>query len=136
MSEVRTQIAWWAGALAIILVAACGSEDKTPAKDAAQVLERWQKAGLEVGEFEPVEVKSLDGAECRRGAVAGVETTLCRFADDDAAKAAAPAGLKLVANTTGAALPRGPLLLVVADRKGADPSGKTINKMTKIFLGR
>jgi hypothetical protein len=127
----------WLSCVALLAgVGACGDENPGAATDPKEVVARWQKAGLEVGAHAVIDKHNLGEASCARGKVGGVETTLCLYASDEAAKAAQPAGLKAVGKTTGAALPRGPMLLVVADRAKADPDGKTINKITKTFLGR
>jgi hypothetical protein len=66
--------------------------------------------------------------------VDGLGVTLCSYPDEAGAKAAEPAGLAAVGDATGTALSRGRLLLVVADRAKADPTGKTIDRITKVFL--
>jgi len=48
------------------------------------------------------------------------------------AKAAEDAGLTWVGDTTGASQAAGKVLVVVADRRKGDPSGRTINQMMKL----
>jgi hypothetical protein len=115
----------------------CGSDSSTAAAEKPDdVIEAWRTAGLEVGEHAPLAEHVLGEAECVRGEVAKVETTVCSYATDDAAKQAQNAGLGMVGSTTGASLARGKLLLVVADRGSHDKDGKAINALTKSFLGR
>jgi hypothetical protein len=99
-----------------------------------EVFASLAKGGLEAQALAATDGKQLGSGDCKRGVVKGVETTVCRYADEAAAKAAQPKGLAVVGNATGAALSHGPLLLVVADRDKRDPHGKTINQLTKTFL--
>ena len=120
-----------------IAVCLCACDDSKPAPDTeADVLAMWTHAGLAVGDHQPLADHNLGDADCQRGEISGVETTICGYESADAAKAAQPAGLSLVGAVTGASLPRGKVLLVVADRNNRDPSGKTIHAVTKAFLGR
>lgn len=115
----------------------CGSDSAAAAPEKADdVLESWKSAGLEVGEHALMPKHELGEARCVRGEVSKIETTLCTYPSDEAANQAQAAGLTVVGSTTGAALARGKLLLVVSDRKDADKDGKTINSLTKTFLGR
>jgi hypothetical protein len=125
-----------AAAAAVLLLAACG-DDKAPPSGADDVFEAWRNAGLTVGPHDALDNSdTLGGGSCQRGEVDGIETTVCGYESEDAARAAQPAGLDLVGDATGASLPRGKVLLVVADRGGSDPSGKKIHQLTKAFLGK
>jgi hypothetical protein len=121
-------------ALAVMLAAGCG--DNAAPEDASDVVKSWKAAGLEVGEMTALDEHELGEASCERGEVKGVETTLCAYDSDEAAEAARPAGLAAVGDATGSALANGKVLLIVADRDKADPDGKTINQMTKVFMGK
>lgn len=117
----------------------CGSESSAaqPAPENADgVFKAWSAAGLEVSEHALLPRHTLGEARCMRGEVAKVETTVCMYDSPEAATKARDAGLKIVGQHTGASLARGPLLLVVADRRDADKDGKAINTLTKTFLGR
>jgi hypothetical protein len=127
----------------VALAAACGSKEgdssapaSAPAAAAedpiAPVLAAWKSAGLDVGAFAPADAKSL-GGKCQAGTVAGIDTTLCAYPDDGAAKGAEAAGLATVGDSTGLAVAQGKVLLVIADRKHADPSGKKLNDAVKSF---
>ena len=118
----------YAIAVAVALSCACGSE-----KD--DVVDAWKEAGLEPTSFEKLTDDEL-GDECYLGKVDGLEVTLCRYADAAAAEAARERGLERVGETTGAALPSGRLLLVIADRDRVDPTGRTINKVARAFADR
>jgi hypothetical protein len=121
--------------LAAWTAAGCGDEPAAPDK-ADDVLETWKSAGLEVGEHALLPKHELGDARCVRGEVGQIETTLCSYRSDEAATAAKVAGHELVGSTTGTALARGKLLLVVSDRTDAHKDGKTIHTLTKTFLGR
>ncbi len=120
---------------AVLCLCACDDTKPTPETE-ADVLTLWTNAGLTVGNHEPFAQHNLGDADCQRGEVGGVETTICGYESAEAAKSAQPAGLAMVGRVTGASLPRGKMLLVVADRNNTDLSGKTINTVTKVFLGR
>jgi hypothetical protein len=121
----------------LALGAAAGCDDSKAAPQRADdVFAAWRNAGLTIGDHDDLDAHGLGKADCERGDVAGVETTVCAFETDEAAQAAQKAGLALVGETTGTALARGRVLLVVADRQRVDPQGKQINKVTQAFLGR
>jgi hypothetical protein len=128
-----------AGALALLLgssaLVACAREKADPAtRTIEDVLTELAVAGLATAGAAPVDGAALGGGECRKGVVAGLDVTLCGYRDEAAARAAQPAGLASVGEATGAALHHGRLLLVVVDPARADPSGKKINQITRIFL--
>jgi hypothetical protein len=100
------------------------------------LMKSWGDAKLQVSAFAPVDGKAYAGGTCQAGTVSGVDTVLCSYPDAKAAKAAEAAGLAAIGETTGSSLSRDNLLLVVSDPRKADPSGRTINAVTKSFLGR
>ena len=116
----------------VALAAGCG--DAAPPGGPSAVFDAWKRAGLTVSTL--TSSTPLAGGECRAGNANGVEVTLCTYADDKAATGAQPAGLAVVGDATGASLAQGTMLLVVADRRKTDPTGKTINQLTKVFRGR
>jgi hypothetical protein len=126
--------------LALVLVtialgASAGCDDKPAAPSGpGAVFDAWKSAGLTVSTL--TASAPLAGGECRAGSANGVEVTLCTFADDKTATGAQPAGLAVIGDATGASLAQGSMLLVVADRRKTDPTGKTINQLTKVFRGR
>ncbi|HUH01451.1 MAG TPA: hypothetical protein VML75_05610 [Kofleriaceae bacterium] len=122
--------------VAAVLAAACGSDSAKSPENADAVFGAWTNAGLEVSEHAPLEKHDLGDARCMRGEVAKVETVVCAYDSAEAATKARDAGLAMVGQHTGASLARGTLLLIVTDRAKADPDGKTINLLTKTFLGR
>ena len=113
----------------LLLAAACGGKK---ADGVSGAVEAWKKAGLEASAFSKVEGGDLGGA-CQVGVVGGLDVTLCEYADASAAKASEEKGLAIVGDATGASLASGKLLLVVADRRKADPSGKKLNQLTQTF---
>ena len=117
----------------LLYCAGCG--DKVPATQDG-MLDKWKSAGLEVSAFAPTDGAAYGGGSCQAGQVAGLETTLCQHADATQAGAVREQALKKVGNVTGYALVNDRWLLVVADRKKVDPSGKTMNLLAITFQGR
>jgi hypothetical protein len=105
-----------------------------PPPAAPAVLDTWKAAGLTVSQFAPVDGSALGGT-CQGGTVGGIDVTLCTYPSADAAKKAEDKGYAAVGATTGTALAQGSMLLVAADRKKADPQGRTINQLAKLFRG-
>jgi len=130
-------------ALAIALglaaaVTACGKSDKGGGGAAASgrdaVVSAWNKAGLTVSAMTPDKSGTI-GTDCVTGTVSGVDVVVCSFASEADAKAAEAKGYAWVGDTTGTALAHAMLVLAVADRRAADPSGRTINAIAKVFRG-
>jgi len=123
-------------ALAILfVVAACGKGGDGGGSAAGAtprdgVLDAWKKAGLAPSAFTAAQ-NSPVGKDCAQGSVNNIDVLVCNFASEAEATAAVDAGLKWVGDTTGISTPKGTVLVVAADRKKADPSGTTINKLMK-----
>ncbi len=100
------------------------------------VLDSWKKSGLTVTAFDVADGSKYGGGACRAGQLNGVDATVCELASPEAAKAAEPKGLDAIGATTGASIAHGALLLVIADRRKADPEGRTINIATRLFEGK
>lgn len=115
--------------LVIALVAACGKGDGGPSSRDA-LIEAWKKGGLETSAF--AAATSPVGKDCASGTVGKVDVLVCAFATADEAKAAQDAGLQWVGDTTGISQAKGMFLIAAADRRKADPSGKTINQLVKL----
>ncbi|HTJ44622.1 MAG TPA: hypothetical protein VL463_21100 [Kofleriaceae bacterium] len=105
-----------------------------PPSESPAVLDTWKQAGLTVSAFTPADGKTV-GGQCQSGTVGGVDVELCNFADASAAKKAEDRGLSIVGETTGVSIAQGSMLLIAADRRKADPSGRTINQIAKLFRG-
>lgn len=125
------------GIVIATLVAASACESDTSSSNTPtsidEVVSAWAEVGLDASKLVAADERPLEAQHCRRGPISGVEVTLCRYADASSALAAREKGLKQIGETTGTALPVGELLLVVADRSKADPSGKAINTIAKTF---
>ena len=117
---------WCIAASALLF--ACG----TPVD---KVQDAWKKAGHEVSELKPVE-KTIAGGKCSAGTVAGFEATLCEFDSESKATQAQANGLAVVDDDVGASIAAGKLLLVVADRRKSDPTGRKLNEIIKLFHER
>ena len=96
----------------------------------ADVIDAWKKGGLSPSPLTVAQVPV--GKDCQTGTVGAVDVLLCVFPSNAEAKAAEEAGLGWVGDTTGAAQAAGKVLVAVADRRKADPSGRTINQMMKL----
>jgi hypothetical protein len=118
--------------IAAVLAAACsksGTLDKAAsARD--KVLEAWKADKLAPSELTAAKVAV--GKDCQSGTVEGIDVLVCNFASAAEAKAAEDAGLAWVGPTTGASQAHGAALVVLADRKKADPNGRTINRLMKL----
>lgn len=128
-------------ALLFVLLAACDKGDSkntspfgegasTSAGPRDAVLEAWKKGGLTPSPLTPASVAI--GKDCQSGTVGAVDVLLCAYPTPAEAKAAEDAGLGWVGDATGASQAAGSVLVVVADRRKADPSGRTINQMMKL----
>lgn len=125
------------GALATAsLTGACSKSEPANLTTASGVIAAWDDADLEMGTFAPADDVKVAGGECQQGTVDALDVIVCEYSSEDAAKRAQKAGLRQVGAATGLALASGPLLLVVTDREGVDPSGKTINNVTRVFRGQ
>ncbi len=129
-----------APAILVVLVAALAAavacDDDQGGGSAGDVIEAWKSAGLQPTAFETADGQKYGGGKCRAGNIGGLDTTLCEYADDTAAKAAEGAGRAAIGENTGVSLAAGKVLLVVADRKNADPNGRRINQIAKTFQKR
>jgi len=95
------------------------------------VLEAWKKGGLTPSPFTAATVAF--GKDCQSGTVNGVDVLLCQYPSDAEAKAAEDQALGWVGDTTGIARAAGKVLVAAADRRKADPSGRTLNQLTKLL---
>jgi hypothetical protein len=120
--------------LAVVACSKSGDSDKASgsgsggARDA--VVAAWKDAKLMPSPLTPATVTF--GKDCQSGTVEGVDVLLCNFASAAEAKAAEDQGLTWVGQATGAAQAHGAALVVLADRRKTDPSGRTINRLMKL----
>jgi len=111
----------------LLLVAACG---KGSSDARAPIIAAWKGGGLAPSALEVT--KTDVGSDCKVGVINAVELMLCVYPSADEANAAQERGLAWVGAATGAAKVSGTVLVVVADRRKVDPSGKTINQLLKL----
>lgn len=111
--------------IAMALVAC--SKDKPGATSRDAVVAAWKKGGLEPSPM--TEAKTDVGKKCSSGTVNKVDVLVCEFASEKEAKEAEDKGLQWVGDNTGASKAQGEMLIVVADRRKVDPSGRTINQL-------
>jgi hypothetical protein len=114
------------------IIAACGKGGGVGGGSGAgtALIETWRKGGLEPSAFAAAQTPV--GKDCIAGTVGGVDVLVCTFATPDEAKAAQDAGLQWVGDTTGSSQAKGNVLIAAADRRKADPKGKTINQIFKL----
>jgi len=130
--------------LVVVLLASrsCGDDEKgkkgpgEAPNTVADLEDGWKTAGLSPGGFAPVDGQALGNGQCRSGAVNGLDVTVCEYPSPEVATAARASGLAAVGSATGAAVIEGKRMLVVADRKKADASGRSIDKLIKVFQGK
>ncbi len=94
------------------------------------VLAAWTAAKIAPAKLAPATVAFAK--DCEAGTVEGLDVLLCGFATPAEAKAAEDPGLAWIGAATGAAQAHGAVLIVIADRKKADPSGRAINRLMKL----
>ena len=70
--------------------------------------------------------------DCQSGTVEKLDVLLCSFATPADAKAAEEPGLAWVGPATGSSQAHGHVLIVLVDKKKADPNGRTINRLMKL----
>jgi len=119
--------------LFMLLVAACGKGgDKAAGSAGARdaVLDAWKAEKLAPSALTPATVTF--GKDCQSGTIEGIDVLLCNFASPAEAKAAADQGLAWVGAATGVSQAHGAALVVLADRRKTDPSGRTINRLMKL----
>lgn len=109
------------------LIAGCTgcTKDASSARDG--VIATWQEAGLSPSAFTAATTQV--GKDCAAGTVAKLDVLLCAFASEQDAKAAEGGGLAWIGDATGVSRAHGSTLTVVADRRMADPNGRTINQL-------
>ncbi len=122
-------------AIVLVLLAACSKDDGTGRGATGGELSRdsivaaWKKAGLTPSPLTPAQVPV--GKDCQSGTVNGVDVLVCQYATPAEAKAAEEPGLQWVGESTGMSQAAGKVLVAAADRRKADPSGRTINSLMK-----
>jgi hypothetical protein len=94
-------------------------------------------AGLAVDGFQAVDARRFGALACREGHVGAFDALVCDYGTPESwvrGKKAAEDWIGAALTGTWAARDR--LLLVVADRARADPSGKQLSQIVRAFSGR
>jgi hypothetical protein len=108
--------------------------DGTVAVDS--VLAAWGAAGLDTKAVINLEPDAWTAGACSRGLVAGLDVLICEYPGDDTL---ATGEQKIMSDweeesvATAAVVRTSRTLLAVADRNKADPNGRTIARLVKIF---
>lgn len=116
--------------LALVACSKAGNGDKAAAGPRDVVIDAWKAAKLTPSALTPATVTF--GKDCQSGTVEGLDVLLCSFASAAEAKVAENPGYTWVGEATGMAQAHGAVLIVLADRRKADPSGRTINRLMKL----
>ncbi|HEX2688068.1 MAG TPA: hypothetical protein VHN14_15675 [Kofleriaceae bacterium] len=116
----------------VLSLVACGKGGGDKAAGGARdaVIDAWKAEKLTVSALTPATVAF--GKDCQGGTVEGIDVLLCNFATPAEAKAAAEQGYTWVGSATGTSEVHGAALVVLADRRKVDPSGRTINRLMKL----
>lgn len=123
-------------ALALVAgLVACSKDGGGGSSARDAVVSAWKKDGLTPSAM-TADKSGAIGDDCVTGTVSGVDVALCTFKKADDAKAAVAKGYTWVGGVTGTSLAKGTMLLVVADRRTADPTGRTMNSIAKSFTGK
>lgn len=115
------------GALVLVMLLGAGCSSGVD-----DVLDAWRAAGESPSAFTEVGEK-LPGGKCRAGKVSGLDATVCVFESTETARKAEEASWALVGNAAGAASVSGKMVLVIADPRKEDPTGRRINALVKTF---
>jgi len=106
--------------------------------DAETLVGAWQKAGLQIDGFGPVDGTPFAAKSCMGGKVAAIDATVCHYDDDGTlASGQAAADKTIGAALVAVPLVRGHTLLVLIDTAKSDPKGassKVMNTMAKVFM--
>jgi hypothetical protein len=115
----------------MLALAACSkSGGDQPASPRDAVIAAWKTDKLTPSALAPATVAF--GKDCQTGTIENLDVLLCSFASPAEAKAAEDQGLGWIGSVTGASQAHGSVLIVIADRKKADPNGRTINRLMKL----
>ena len=94
------------------------------------VLEAWKADKLTPSPLTAATVAFA--VDCQSGTVESLDVLVCSFASPAEAKAAEDPGLAWIGSATGASQAHGAALIVLVDRKKADPNGRMINRLMKL----
>ena len=97
-----------------------------------RVTKMWNEGGHSSTEFTDVGEK-VRGGKCSAGTVAGMSATICEFASAEEAGKAQESGWELLGGAVGSSVAAGKILLVIADPKKEDPSGRRLNELINSF---
>jgi hypothetical protein len=127
MRARHTRLAFLVAALAL---SACSKGGDKPAGPRDAVIAAWKADKLTPSAMAPATVTF--GADCQSGTIENLDALVCSFASPAEAKAAEDQGLSWIGSVTGASQAHGSALIVLADRKKADPNGRMINRLMKL----
>jgi hypothetical protein len=103
-------------------------------KGIATELQVLKDAGRNVSAFTDTDAAALGAKRCQSGTIDGIQALLCEYGGKDAATQGLAAAQTWLADApTGLALQHEIVVLALADRSGADPSGKSLDAISKAF---
>ncbi len=116
--------------LSLVACSKAGDPDKAGGGARDAVIDAWKSAKLTPSAMTPASVAFAK--DCQSGTVENVDVLLCSFTSPADAKAAEDQGLGWVGSATGSSQAHGAVLVVIADRRKTDPSGRMINQLMKL----
>lgn len=127
------QMALLTCALACTLASMLGGCSRREQGGLAAAEQALGSAGLKV-QLTATSPGNFAAQRCWAGSVERVDTVVCEYGSAEAVALGKKAGESWIGQAvTGAVLERERRLLLLADRAHADPSGKTIHKLTRAF---
>lgn len=103
-------------------------------KGIAGELQFFKEGGRSVAEFSDIEAGPLGAKKCQAGTIDKVSALLCEYkSPEDATKGQEAAESWFGETSTALVLRRELLLLALSDRSHADPNGKAISAIAKLF---
>jgi len=97
-------------------------------------LAAFKDTGHAVSEFSDADASGYGAKKCQNGTIDQLAVLLCEYGSNEAAVMGQTAAERWGGDTgTVVVLRRGSVLFAVADRNHADPNGKTISALAKVF---
>jgi len=100
------------------------------------ILKAWRSAGFDTQSVRNVEPDAWSAGACSRGLVSGLDVLICEYASDEAAGVGDQkinADWEQEGISTALLARTSKTVLAISDRGKADRSGKTINRLAKLF---
>ena len=97
-------------------------------------LAAFKDSGHTISEFSDLDANGLGAKKCQTGIIDQLSALLCEYGSSENVQQGTSAAEKWAEGaSTSIVLRRGPILLALADRSNADPQGKTLTALSKVF---